>query len=320
MATVRPGTLPGNVFTTYYIQQTFKDAVSSGDPENRHTENGLGQNGSYIGIDKGTEYELRDGEYLLVNYTSSTTSDSEEVKTVVNECYTGKAGVIIKPNFKLLDSSKYRETHSYSKTTGYDFSEFTEIPQPEGMFTLGVNEQIEIRDIAKVSLDEVSSNVYWELQNEVPDENGRILFNWDDDWVNKTTGEASEEGATDAIALSHTLREGEYFYYTNKEKTDIAYYGSGTKITRTVNTPKIYKNVKDSSISSEDIASVGLSAAIPWHAYNFSKADGIDRHIELTEYQYVNLINGDKLKTVGDINHGNDSKPTAIEVDISTNE
>ena len=63
-----------------------------------------------------------------------------------------------------------------------------------------------------------------------------------------------------------------------------------------------------------------MSAAIPWHAYNFSKADGIDRHIELTEYQYVNLINGDKLKTVGDINHGNDSKPTAIEVDISTNE
>jgi hypothetical protein len=50
------------------------------------------------------------------------------------------------------------------------------------MFTLSVNEQIEIRDFAKVVLDEIGSNIYWELQNEVPiavgeDNNGIIEFN-----------------------------------------------------------------------------------------------------------------------------------------------
>jgi hypothetical protein len=62
--------------------------------------------------------------------------------------------------------------------------------------------------------------------------------------------------------MSYTLKEGEYFYYTDKNKSDIAYYGAGTKITRTINTPPIFKYNTDNTISSEDIATKGMNAAI----------------------------------------------------------
>ena len=37
----------------------------------------------------------------------------------------------------------------------------------------------------------------------------------------------------DAKPMAHTLQEGEYFYFTNSDKVDFAYYGAGTRIIRT---------------------------------------------------------------------------------------
>ena len=75
----------------------------------------------------------------------------------------------------------------------------------------------------------------------------------------------------------------------------MVYYGAGTKLTRGDNTPKIYKSAKDNQITAEEIASEGLTAAISWRSYNFS---GTDAAITIQEYQYVNLIKGDKLKSI----------------------
>ena len=75
----------------------------------------------------------------------------------------------------------------------------------------------------------------------------------------------------------------------------MVYYGAGTKLTRGDNTPKIYKSAKDNQITAEEIASEGLTAAISWRAYNFS---GTDAAITIQEYQYINLIKGDKLKSI----------------------
>jgi hypothetical protein len=91
---------------------------------------------------------------------------------------------------------------------------------------------------------------------------------------------------------SYTLKDGEYLYYTNTDKNDLAYYGSGTKITRSINTPKIYKTKSESTITADDIASLGLSAAIQWRTYNFGLANA---KLTLTEYQYINLTNGNTL-------------------------
>ena len=63
--------------------------------------------------------------------------------------------------------------------------------------------------------------------------------------------------------LSYTLKEGEYFYYTDMNKTDIAFYGSGTTIKRNLKTSEIYKYTTDEVISAEEISAAGLNASIP---------------------------------------------------------
>ena len=71
-------------------------------------------------------------------------------------------GTIIRPNFALGDSKKARSLKNFNKTSGFDFTDYNiskeNVP---GMFTLGTNEQIEIREIVKVDLDDVSTNIYW---------------------------------------------------------------------------------------------------------------------------------------------------------------
>ena len=122
---------------------------------------GLGQNGEYSGIRANEEYELDDNEYLLINYTNSETVDEEEKKTKINKFY--GPGTIIRPNFEMIDSIQYRTLHSYSKKDGFDFvgiSELVPSNVPAGMFTLGTDEQIEIRNFVRVDLDEQSTNIY----------------------------------------------------------------------------------------------------------------------------------------------------------------
>lgn len=138
-----------------YVQNAF-------DAENNY---GLGIDGEYEGITANQEYKLKDNEYLLINYTSTSTDDSgTESSTVVNKVY--KKGICIRPNFKLIDSatSHSDEGVSYSKKTGYSF---IDVPNPEGLFSLSANEQIEIIEPVIVDLgpDENANsslvNVYW---------------------------------------------------------------------------------------------------------------------------------------------------------------
>jgi hypothetical protein len=65
------------------------------------------------------------------------------------------------------------------------------------------------------------------------------------------------------IYLAYTLKEGEYLFYTDMNKSDIAFYGSGTTIERQVSTQSIYKYTSDTNISAEDIIYAGLKADIP---------------------------------------------------------
>jgi hypothetical protein len=94
----------------------------------------------------------------LINYTSSSTTDGTETKTKINKCY--GPGEIIKPNFQLIDSQEYNKLHKFTKEDGFDFSAYAGVDSPAGMFTLGTDEQIEIRDFIAVSLDEMSTNIY----------------------------------------------------------------------------------------------------------------------------------------------------------------
>lgn len=250
---------------------TLENTTGYYDINEYHTMNGLGQSAEYSGIVADAEYELKDDEYLLINYTQSSSDDTNQT-TVINE-YLGK-GTIIKPNFNLIDSKTVNLTKSYNKTSGYSFVDYAAVETVPGMFTLGANEQIEVREIATVKLDQTGMYLYFIKANEQVDGDKKIhLFDEDE--------------------LTYTLKEGEYLFYTDSNKIDFAYYGSGTLLTRENASLDVFKSTNDNAVSLNDILTYGLSANIPWRNYNLKNIP-----ITITEYQYKNLIAGDTLNSI----------------------
>ena len=148
-------------FDTLYVQQLHAESyLDSDDEAQRYTANGLGQNKTVAQITAGTDYQLKQGEYLCINYTPSSTENSNS-SAVVNKVY--PAGTIIRASKGLIDSKDYRALgHNYSKTdkAGFDFTAELGAGTVGGMFTLGTNEQIEIRDFVQVKLDKQATNIY----------------------------------------------------------------------------------------------------------------------------------------------------------------
>ena len=134
----------------YYVQQTWTKT----DDQRTHTANGLGETGSFNGVPKNGEYQLQGTDVLYINYTK-TSEDDTETKTIVNKKYTANDNVVIRANFELLDSDLYHGSHSYAKKDGFDTSWGI-----EGMFSLGTDQQIEIREPVNVVLDEDQSKLY----------------------------------------------------------------------------------------------------------------------------------------------------------------
>lgn len=173
---------------TYQVSATPWQSIyvpilrAAGDPDvisGKATEDGLGQDASYVGLSANSDYQLKPGEYLLINYTdSSTSSSSSDTATVRNIVYEGsdEEPIFIQANFNLIDSIKYHNSHSYPKKTGFRFESTATVTNPEGMFTLGTDEQICIREMVKVSLDSEYSNIYWERL----DDNTDIPFTFDE--------------------------------------------------------------------------------------------------------------------------------------------
>ena len=182
--------------------------------------------------------------------------------------------------------------------------QFEEVPNLPGMFTLGTNEQIEIREIVQVTLDSPNTNLYWEISDVASTVmiggRGRIDFPWNEEPIHPDTGEkitvtAEMEKGTDYIFSAYTLKEGEYLYYTDMNKSDIAFYGFGSTIRRNINTPAIFKYTSDDVISTEDISTSGLSAAIPWRKYNLSNEKAA---LTIMENQFINLTAGAELTNI----------------------
>ena len=294
-----------NPFTYYYVPRLWSSKMYTSDdlsPSKSHTQNGIGQHAEYHGIKKDQEYELKDGEYLLINYTSSTSTEGNDVKTVINEKY--DKGTIIKANFELMDSETHNKVYAFTKKSGFSFTDKISTTI-SGMFTLGTSEQIEIRDFMKVTLDEFGTNMYWILnaENESSDSYHNIKFPFKEEPVNINTGKPIEnpDKSKENLEwkyLSYTLKDGEYLFYTGANKTDIAWFGSGTKIRRTIYTPELYKLSSDNNLSIETILTQGLNASIPWKTFDFSTVGETKKALELIEYQYINLLAGDKLVKV----------------------
>lgn len=181
------------------------------DDSNTWTKDGLGRDATYSGIASNEDYQLKTkeeaadagfvnacDEFLLINYTpSATDSDGNSTtSTPVTICY--GPGTIIRPNFELINSSSAKTSSvswtkkietvdlaaatynptSYRSALESDVKDATKVG---GMFTLGTDEQIELREKVEISFDDEISTaaamyVYWKRANETKDDDGYYTF------------------------------------------------------------------------------------------------------------------------------------------------
>lgn len=272
---------------SYYIQEMHSaDATTETEGALDYLANGLGRAATYNGIAKDEEYQLTGEDRIYINYTQSKKDDAgNDVDNIINIVL--KAPTIIKPNFMLVNSEHaLAPTSSWPKKTGFgpnwtiDGTNTTETKSDlPGMLSLGSSEQIEVRNFVEVRFNPGDTMfVYFEKNTEYADANGVInLF---------------EEPADSSGIKKYTLKENEYFYYTDINKSDIAYYGAGTEIT--AKNIDFTKKVGDVASDKDTIAANGLAASIPWKAYRVSN----EQFVQLREYQYMNLVEGCSLVDV----------------------
>lgn len=251
-------------------------------------------------IEKNTEYQLKQSEYLFINYTPSKTTTAEDgtqtstTSDPKNIIY--GPGSIIKPNFDLADSAALKQTSTkrWTKTNDINFASAEKHgvfkageaidTNIDGMFGLSANEKIEHRNMVYVSINKPYF-MYWIFKNGITDTDG----------TSRVNEEIKNHG-------KYTLQEGEYLFITGASdgspKVDMAYYGNGTEINvkdRASNDhPENFFNTNlDTSIALDDILINGV-AGIPWQYYSFSN----DQYLLIREYQYLTLGEGDIITSL----------------------
>lgn len=256
----------------------------------------LGSDPIPVSIQANTEYKLKSGDILYINYTDSSGKvfniEYHWDKIITNGQEQSKPeGVIIRPNFDLQDSNTYKLNKRFSKKSG-----FKETWNLEGMFTLATNEQIELRDFVKSQLKEPTL-CYWIT----PD--GKIPF---------------ERDAT-SNQYYYILKEGEYFFYTNEAKSSLVTLGSGTKLYRNadVTTSPIDMTIdysKTSQINIDDVSNDGIGAFAdnPWVTLKFNGND----YLGIQEMQFVTLSAKDQLISIEGLN--GDISNTFTKIDGAT--
>lgn len=214
-----------------------------------------------------SEYQLKSGEKLYFEYTPSSTTEDGTTQQLASVQKVYGEGTIIRPKgfqSNLLDSDVYASTHSRSSSKTVDFT-VDGVAVPEDMYTLGANESIEIRDFSKTILNaDFSKFIY-------------LYKNFDCTALEDPLAECRE----------HTLKEGEYIFYTDAAKAEFAYFSNGTKVSLTGPIViKKFSNVVDISEVLENGPQV-----LEWDRQSLDNGSSI----EFQEYQYITLGEDDSL-------------------------
>ena len=230
-------------------------------------------------IKNNEERVLKRGERLYVEYTPSsvtddgTTQEQESVTEILGE------GTIIRPRgFEtgLVDSSVSAAAgNSAYKTVTFRTADNGTVKVDMQRF--GANEQVEVRDYSRVELSSESLSSHSSAINIYKNFNGC-------DELEKLSFKDGKR-----INNTYTLKDGEYIFYTDNNKAELAYFSTGTQITllgRAV-LPKF------DIIDLTTIFDSGLKE-IPWKYLYFSDND----KIVFQEYQYLTLGPEDTLNNL----------------------
>lgn len=237
----------------------------------------LGEDEQPAIILNGEEYELRNGERLYFEYTPSTQNADGTSETLPPVTKVYEAGTIIRPTgFEpgLIDSVALKNGgKSYTKEDVSFKTNTNSGAEIVKLHSLGANEQIEIRDFARVVLQhDTLTNLY-------------MYKNFDCEILESN---AFNDAATNS--RSYTLKDGEYIFYTDYNKAELAFFTNGTKveIKGSVVIPKFDK------IEIATILDTGIDE-VPWQYIPLTAKEDA---IIFQEYQYVTLGSGDKLGRV----------------------
>jgi hypothetical protein len=239
---------------------------------------GLGKDIEPNFIENNEEYKLGPNEYLYIEYTPSSTNEDSTDALPVTEIY--GAGTIIKPTgfeagSMLMDSDVYKRLGNTPHKTVTFKTQDSSNHRVE-MYRFNANEQVEIRDYAKVDLSKDFLN----------DSSAIYIYK------NFNNCDALEVYDFDKTSLqrinnTYTLKDGEYIFYTDEKKAEFAYFTTGTQVTLSgkVVIPKF------DIVDLNTIFDSGIQE-IPWQRVYFNNND----IISFQEYQYITLGNGDTLK------------------------
>jgi hypothetical protein len=136
------------------------------------------------------------------------------------------------------------------------------------LYSLGPSEQIEIRELAQVVI------------------NSKALPNAQKIFVYKNFNGNKVLENTAGANRSYTLKEGEYIFYTDHNKTEFAYFTAGTEVVLTGSARIPECDIIDLAV----IFDSGIQE-IPWKSLDLSH----NNSITFVEYQYVTLGNGDTV-------------------------
>lgn len=222
------------------------------------------------------EYRLRANEYLYIEYTPSsttedgTTKEADPVTEILGE------GTIIKPSgfeVGLKDSSVYAsEGTSFHKTVSFETE--TGASKQVSMHRFGANEQVEVRDFAKVELTKKSFK---------DGQAGAAIY-----YYKNFNGCAALEDKNYTGVRSYTLKDGEYIFYTDQNKAEFAYFTTGTEV-------KLEGSLTMDQFDVIELSTIfdsGISE-IPWGRLKF--ATEFDKLI-FQEFQYITLGPEDTIK------------------------
>lgn len=252
-----------NIFNT-----GIADGAGSNYIDNVYIIKYLGKDATVATVKNDAEYTLKDGEYLYIEYTPSSTSADGTTTTSAPVKIVHESGTIIKPSgfeVGVQSSEELLRSGNASSHKTVDFTKADGSVVSIEMLSLGANEQIALRKPAEVVLDNNNFVAY-------------VYKNFNG------VSELERPGGK----RTYTLKDGEYIFYTDQNKTELAYYSSGTVVTLEGRATIAKCEVIDAS----KIFDEGISA-LDWHKLPvYGPAD----KITFQEFQYVTIGANDTLE------------------------
>lgn len=264
-------------------------------------------------IPRNVEYQLKNDEYLMINYVDS--NDIEHVITYTANTIEDKrleGGTLI-GSVKKVERNIFRsscdipDTMEYANYDGENGWEHTPIIKnwdntDHYFFTVGTNDTIEKRNISETTLENIVP-CYWLINNV----NNELKWNSDGTYM---------------------LQDNEYFFYTDSGYKDLVSLGSGTILKR--NNATLVSTSSSQWIASKvdalDVLENGvLALRDKWVNVNNSPAitnDKIGKGISIQETQILTLTTGDMImatKEVGPLSNDLLNLDSDVQLTYTTN-